>query len=141
MAGADPRLMNFQGRLTDTVGSPVADGIHSVTFRCFTSSSGGVLLWQETQNVTTTKGIFSVLLGAVDSLRPGVFSGDLASVHNNSITTNAFVNFDNRAWFPAPNYVVMKLWHDHFASQLLALEGPDQELNFTAAKSDDGKRE
>ena len=23
---------------------------------------------------------------------------------------NAFVNFDQRTWFPAPNYVVMKLW-------------------------------
>ena len=23
---------------------------------------------------------------------------------------NAFVNFDQRSWFPAPNYVVMKLW-------------------------------
>ena len=27
---------------------------------------------------------------------------------------NAFVNFDHRTWFPAPNYVVMKLWRDHY---------------------------
>ncbi len=28
---------------------------------------------------------------------------------------NAFVNFDHRRWFPAPNYVVMKLWRGHYA--------------------------
>ncbi len=76
MATAVPRLMNFQGRLTDTAGSPVADGVHSVTFRFFTASSGGTLLWEETQNVTTSKGVFSVLLGGIDSLPPYVFAAD-----------------------------------------------------------------
>lgn len=28
---------------------------------------------------------------------------------------NALVNFNNSEWFPAPNYVVMKLWRDHYA--------------------------
>lgn len=75
-AGVVPRLVNFQGRLTDAVGSPVADGSHTLTFRFYTSSSGGSLLWAETQTVTTAKGIFSVILGAVDSLPPYVFAGD-----------------------------------------------------------------
>lgn len=28
---------------------------------------------------------------------------------------NAFINFNRCSWFPAPNYVVEKLWRDHFA--------------------------
>lgn len=52
---------------------------------------------------------------------------------------NAFVNFDHRGWFPAPNYVVMKLWRDHFAPQRIALEGNAGSLNAVATKSKDGK--
>ena len=52
---------------------------------------------------------------------------------------NAFVNFDHRTWFPAPNYVVMKLWREHYAPQLLALEGSAEPLNVVATKSEDGK--
>ena len=53
---------------------------------------------------------------------------------------NAFINFDNRSWFPAPNYVVMKLYRDHFAPQLLKVEGDAAGLSVDAAKSADGKR-
>ncbi|NLS93658.1 MAG: DUF1080 domain-containing protein [Planctomycetaceae bacterium] len=53
---------------------------------------------------------------------------------------NAFVNFDHRTWFPAPNYVVMKLWHDYYAPERIALEGESGGLNVVATKSDDGKR-
>ncbi len=52
---------------------------------------------------------------------------------------NAFVNFDHRKWFPAPNYVVMKLWRDHYAPQRVALEGPTGALNAVATRSADGK--
>ena len=52
---------------------------------------------------------------------------------------NAFVNFDHRTWFPAPNYVVMKLWRDHYAPQRIALEGQTEPLNAVATKSADGK--
>ena len=52
---------------------------------------------------------------------------------------NAFVNFDNATWFPAPNYVVMKLYRDHFAPNLLELSGDQKGLNCTPTKSDDGK--
>ncbi len=48
---------------------------------------------------------------------------------------NALVNFDPRAWFPAGNYVVMKLWRDSFAPNLLAVDGPDHPLNFVATRS------
>ncbi len=51
---------------------------------------------------------------------------------------NAFVNFDHRTWFPAPNYVVMKLWRDHYAPQRIALEGKTGSLNAVATRSNDG---
>jgi alpha-L-arabinofuranosidase len=52
---------------------------------------------------------------------------------------NAFVNFDHRTWFPAPNYVVMKLWREHYAPQRIALDGPTEPLNAVASRSEDGK--
>ncbi len=50
---------------------------------------------------------------------------------------NALVNFDQKSWFPAGNYVVMKLWRDAFAPNLLAVDGPDHPLNFVATRSAD----
>ena len=52
---------------------------------------------------------------------------------------NAFINFDNRAWFPAPNYVVMKLWNEHYAPLRLELTGDPSPLNAVATKSKNGK--
>src|SRR4030067_1170121 len=57
--GAVPSLINFQGILTDTLGNPVADGNYSVTFRIYDAASGGNILWQEDQVVSTIKGIFT----------------------------------------------------------------------------------
>jgi alpha-N-arabinofuranosidase len=53
---------------------------------------------------------------------------------------NAFINFDNRTWFGAPNYVVMKLYRDHFAPYLLSITGETGGLNVNATKSTDGKQ-
>ncbi len=50
---------------------------------------------------------------------------------------NALINFDQSRWFPAGNYVVMKLWRESFAPHLLAVDGPDRPLNFVATRSDD----
>ncbi len=52
---------------------------------------------------------------------------------------NAFINFDQCGWFPAPNYVVMKLWREHYAPQRIALEGEPGPLDAVATRSDDGK--
>ena len=50
---------------------------------------------------------------------------------------NALINFDQKSWFPAGNYVVMKLWRDSFAPHLLTVEGPQRPLNFVATRSAD----
>ena len=52
---------------------------------------------------------------------------------------NALINFDQKSWFPAGNYVVMKLWRDSFAPNLLAVDGPDRPLNFVATRSADNQ--
>ena len=51
---------------------------------------------------------------------------------------NAFINFDHTGWYPAPNYVVMKLWWDNFASKFLPLEGDLRGCNIVATRSEDG---
>jgi alpha-N-arabinofuranosidase len=53
---------------------------------------------------------------------------------------NALINFDQRSWFPAPNYVVMKLYRDHFAPDLLQIGGNPGDLNATATRTADGQR-
>ncbi|MFO7676178.1 MAG: hypothetical protein R6X12_07690 [bacterium] len=60
-----PRMMSYQGRLTDTLGVPVPNGSYSVVFRLYTQPSGGSAFWTETQSVTTEDGLFAVLLGSV----------------------------------------------------------------------------
>jgi alpha-N-arabinofuranosidase len=52
---------------------------------------------------------------------------------------NAFINFDHTGWFPAPNYVVMKLWREHFAPNRIGIEGETNGLNVVATKSQNGK--
>jgi alpha-N-arabinofuranosidase len=50
---------------------------------------------------------------------------------------NAFINHDHVSWFPAPNYVVMKLYHDHFQPIRVACDAPAG-LNVSASRSADG---
>ena len=59
---------------------------------------------------------------------------------------NAFVNFDQAGWFPAPNYVVMKLWRDNFmpnrvewTSESPDLSGDMPIINVAASVSDTGR--
>ena len=52
---------------------------------------------------------------------------------------NALINFDQKSWFPAGNYVVMKLWRDNFAPNLLAVDGPKHPLNLVASRTADNQ--
>lgn len=49
---------------------------------------------------------------------------------------NAFINFNNSEWFPAPNYVVMKLWREHYAPYYLKMPGSASDLNAVATLSE-----
>lgn len=74
--GSFPHLMNYQGRLDDANGDPVVDGSYNVTFRLFNTSSDGSPLWSETQAVTTVDGVFSILLGSIDTIPEFVWYQD-----------------------------------------------------------------
>jgi len=63
-----PKLLNYQGKLTDQQNKPVTDGTYSVTFMIYDVETAGVPLWTETQSVSVSKGIFSVLLGGATNL-------------------------------------------------------------------------
>jgi alpha-N-arabinofuranosidase len=52
---------------------------------------------------------------------------------------NAFINHDHLSWFPAPNYVVMKLYYDHFQPLRIGCDAPEG-LNVSATRSADGTR-
>lgn len=52
---------------------------------------------------------------------------------------NAFINFDQSTWFPAPNYVVMQLWRNHYAPNRIEITGGSDRLNVVATKSEDGR--
>lgn len=54
---------------------------------------------------------------------------------------NAFINFDNKEWFAGPNYVVMKLWREHFAPNRLESQNANEERLNVVATTTDGRDE
>ena len=69
---AVPGLINYQGKLTDSGGNPL-DGVFSMTFLLYSASSDGSSLWNETQSVSVTDGIYSIELGSVSPFPAGLF--------------------------------------------------------------------
>jgi len=63
-----PHKVNFQSRLLDSDGNPVADGDYPVTFSIFTQASDGTIVWTETATVQTQDGLFTHYLGSVDDV-------------------------------------------------------------------------
>jgi len=61
-----PQLLNYQGKLTDPDGVAVQDSVYSIRFRLWTAGSGGTSVWDSTQSVQVTNGVFNVLLGPVE---------------------------------------------------------------------------
>ena len=70
-----PKLMNYQGFLTDMNGKPLK-GQYSITFRAYNMETSGSPLWVETHdNVSITNGLFTVFLGQKVSLPSNMFYG------------------------------------------------------------------
>jgi alpha-N-arabinofuranosidase len=53
---------------------------------------------------------------------------------------NAFINFDYKGLFVAPNYLVTKLWHDNFSKNRIAFTGETSELSISTTLSENGKK-
>ncbi|MCI0330449.1 MAG: tail fiber domain-containing protein [candidate division Zixibacteria bacterium] len=70
---AVPQLINFQGVLRDGSGNPVANGSYSVIFTIYDDPAAGNVLWAETTSVSTTSGLFTVLLGSTNPVPDSAF--------------------------------------------------------------------
>lgn len=73
-----PRKINYQGRLTNSAGVAMPDGLYNMTFRLFTTTTGGTASWTEvrdtTNRVTLKSGQFAVQLGDVTALPANIFA-------------------------------------------------------------------
>ncbi|MBI4136346.1 MAG: hypothetical protein HY481_02265 [Candidatus Vogelbacteria bacterium] len=66
---AAPNLqINYQGKLTNSSSVAVSDGSYSIVFSLYAAATGGTAIWTETQSVSVTSGLFSVMLGTTTSL-------------------------------------------------------------------------
>ena len=75
-SAADVQI-SYQGRLTDPGGSPVSNGLYSITFRIYQFETGGTSLWNEIHpDIQVTDGLFSVVLGAVTPLSETTLNPD-----------------------------------------------------------------
>jgi hypothetical protein len=63
-----PQKLSYQGILTDQYGVIVADNIFTLTFRLYSTESGGTPVWEESQSVQVTGGIFNAILGKINPL-------------------------------------------------------------------------
>ena len=70
-----PRMINFQGRLTDANNNPLNGTYDNMTFRIYNTPSGGTSLWSETRSVSVSNGLFSVTLGEVTPIPIALFDG------------------------------------------------------------------
>jgi hypothetical protein len=72
-----PNAINYQGRLTNADGSPVADGNYEVTFAIYDQAIEGTELWScPPQNVSISKGLFTYQLGSDTTFPNGLFESD-----------------------------------------------------------------
>jgi hypothetical protein len=61
-----PKLINYQGKLTDVTGQPLAGdagGTFRLKFEIFVQATGGNAVWAEERDVVVIGGIFNVALG------------------------------------------------------------------------------
>jgi hypothetical protein len=59
-----PKMISYQGRVTDDTGGPVADGTYNMRFRIYDAETGGTMEWDSgTHSEQVEGGVFNVLLG------------------------------------------------------------------------------
>ncbi|MBI2844639.1 MAG: tail fiber domain-containing protein [Armatimonadetes bacterium] len=72
-----PRVLDYQGRLTNSSGVPLPDGSYQVQFKLFPVETGGTPLWIETKIVQVAGGLFATTLGYDVPLEASIFDGSL----------------------------------------------------------------
>lgn len=69
---------HFQFRATNPVGEPIPDGAQTLVFSIWDDSTGGVMLWLESQSVITQNGVGQATLGELVPIPLGVLTPDPA---------------------------------------------------------------
>ncbi len=73
---AVPGLINYQGRLTTSLGVPVADGTYLIKFQIYDNAVGGNVLWNSNyQSVQAKDGLYTYMLGQDVPFPSGLFTG------------------------------------------------------------------
>jgi hypothetical protein len=76
LAADIPKLINYQGMLTDNLGNPITGKVE-IIFKIYNDSTSGTKKWEETQTgVVVTDGLFNVVLGSVTTLDTLSFEED-----------------------------------------------------------------
>jgi hypothetical protein len=76
LSAVSPQAINYQGRLTDASGDPVADGNYLIKFKIYGSAAGNdSLWWSGFQTIAVANGLFSYQL-TVPSWPNGIFAYD-----------------------------------------------------------------
>ena len=68
-----PKEISYQGLIQNSDGSTIENGNYNLTFRIYTSQTGGEALWEETQQVSVENGIFDVHLGKIQNFDLTIF--------------------------------------------------------------------
>ena len=73
-----PHLINFQGTLTDSSGTPINDIIGRMQVSLYMDSVGGISYWSEIHSeIPVNDGLFRIILGSENPLSPLLFSGNV----------------------------------------------------------------
>lgn len=71
-----PGLISYQGRLTTPTGDPVPDGAYLVRFQIYDAPVAGTVLWNsDYQQIHTTSGLYTYMLGQDVPFPDGLFTG------------------------------------------------------------------
>ncbi|MEZ5357339.1 MAG: hypothetical protein R3F48_00820 [Candidatus Zixiibacteriota bacterium] len=69
-----PALINYQGRVTDATGAPLADGTYTMVFRIYASSGAPSPIWNSgKQDIAVSGGLFTYTLGSSVPLPHNIF--------------------------------------------------------------------
>jgi hypothetical protein len=78
-SAAIPMIINYQGRLTNSAGSPVPDGPYLIKFIIYDAPVGGTVLWDNNyRTVQVAGGLFTYALGDSTALPANLFAIDTA---------------------------------------------------------------
>jgi hypothetical protein len=66
--------ISIQGVLSDEDGKAVPNGSHNITFSIYNEASGGTRLWEESQSLASSGGLFDTLLGKSKPIDPYILN-------------------------------------------------------------------